>query len=106
MERIEKDNLAEPETLLRTFSREPTRFLTSDVKEQLSTLQLSNEIPQQAQLIRDNFLNREVTRLTFDTYEADIDQTGQVVSMTNYADMHDNDDTILDGENTDPAHIL
>lgn len=103
VERIEKDNLAEPETLLRTFSREPTRFLTSDVKEQLSTLQLSNEIPQQAQLIRDNFLNREVTRLTFDTYEADIDQTGQVVSMTNYADMHDNDDTILDGENTDPS---
>ncbi len=102
VERIEKDNLAEPETLLRTFSREPTRFLTSDVKEQLSTLQLSNEIPQQAQLIRDNFLNREVTRLTFDTYEADIDQTGQVVSMTNYADMHDNDPTILDGENTDP----
>lgn len=102
VERIEKDNLAEPETLLRTFSGEPTRFLTSDVKEQLSTLQLSNEIPQQAQLIRDNFLNREVTRLTFDTYEADIDQTGQVVSMTNYADMHDNDPTILDGENTDP----
>lgn len=103
VERVEKTDLAEVESVLSEYSGEPAQLLTSNVKEQLSVLQLEGELPQRAQLVRDNALGRDVTRLTFDTYEADIDQDGQVVSVVNYADMHDNDDTILDGENTDPS---
>ena len=103
VERVEKTDLAEMESVLSEYSGESAQLLTSNVKEQLSVLQLEGELPQRAQLVRDNVLGRDVTRLTFDTYEADIDQDGQVVSVVNYADMHDNDDTILDGENTDPS---
>lgn len=103
VERVEKTDLAEMESVLSEYSGEPAQLLTSNVKEQLSVLQLEGELPQRAQLVRDNVLGRDVTRLTFDTYEADIDQDGQVVSVVNYADMHNNDDTILDGENTDPS---
>ena len=103
VERVEKTDLAEMESVLSEYSGEPAQLLTSNVKEQLSVLQLEGELPQRAQLVRDNVLGRDVTRLTFDMYEADIDQDGQVVSVVNYADMHDNDDTILDGENTDPS---
>lgn len=96
--RVERTDV-ETETLLTSYT-DAEVFLTEEVHRQLDDLQLQCETPYQAQMIQDNILDRDVTRLTFDTYQADIDQNGQIVSMMNFAALHDNDGTILAGVDT------
>lgn len=48
VERVEKTDLAEMESVLSEYSGESAQLLTSNVKEQLSVLQLEGELPQRA----------------------------------------------------------
>lgn len=46
-------------------------------------------------------MDREVRRVEFETFRFDVDQSGDVVSVLNYLDLHDEDTSIIGGETED-----
>lgn len=80
-----------------------SELLTDSVISQLAVLNLESAVPASTNInvkfIEDTVFDREVRRVEFETFQVDIDQTGAVVSVLNYADLHDTDSSIIGGDN-------
>lgn len=90
-----------------SLSKSLTTLMTDDVIDQLSVLDF--EVKRTARSlstakvtkVEDTDFDRTVHRVELETFQFDVDQSGEVVSAFNYADLHDEDVGVIGGDTED-----
>lgn len=102
--------LKQGESFLKSTDLSVSKLMTDSVIDQLAVLNLEDtgtatlartSSTATAKVVEDVVTGKEVRRIEFETFEVDIDQAGEVVSVRNYVDFNDDETSIIGGDNED-----